>query len=202
MRFLALALDFDGTIAQNGRLVCSVRPAIANLRAKGIVVLLVTGRRLDDLERVTGGLQFADAVVAEKGAALTAPQSGYVRKLGSPPPGVLLERMRASGIAFSAGSCLVEADASCATQILQIIQTSELPLTLAFNRSRVMVLPQGISKASGLEACRAMLRFSAHNTVAIRDAENDHAMLAGAELGVAVEWGSEALKPPRPRTSG
>jgi hypothetical protein len=43
------------------------------------------------------------------------------------------------------------------------------------------------------EALRA-LRLSAHNTVGIGDAENDHQLLAFCEFGVAVAWGSPALK--------
>ena len=63
-----------------------------------------------------------------------------------------------------------------------------------FNRSRVMVLPQGVSKATGLHAALDMLRLSARNTLAIGDAENDHELLRIAEIGVAVSWGSAALQ--------
>ena len=38
------------------------------------------------------------------------------------------------------------------------------------------------------------LRRSAHNTVAIGDAENDHELLRLAEVGARVEWGSPALR--------
>jgi hypothetical protein len=65
---------------------------------------------------------------------------------------------------------------------------------LLFNRGRVMTLPQGVSKATGLHVALDTLRMSARNTVAIGDAENDHAMLQLAEIGAAVEWGSTALK--------
>ena len=58
MKFLVLALDFDGTIAQNDVLDPDVRKAIAALRAQGIVVVLVTGRILEDLRRVAGDLHF------------------------------------------------------------------------------------------------------------------------------------------------
>jgi hydroxymethylpyrimidine pyrophosphatase-like HAD family hydrolase len=55
-----------------------------------------------------------------------------------------------------------------------------------FNRSRAMVLAQGISKATGLQAALRMLRLSPRNTVAVGDAENDHALLNECECGVAV----------------
>ena len=65
---------------------------------------------------------------------------------------------------------------------------------LLFNRSRVMTLPQGVSKATGLHAVLDMLRLSLRNTVAVGDAENDHELLRVAEIGAAVEWGSAALQ--------
>ena len=72
---------------------------------------------------------------------------------------------------------MLEADASSAPQILGAVQELELPLVLAFNRSRVMLLPQGISKATGLRAALDTLRLSLHNCIAIGDAENDFQML-------------------------
>ena len=54
MKFAALALDYDGTIAIDGAFDPAVRAAIGDLRRRGIVVILVTGRRLDDLRRVAG----------------------------------------------------------------------------------------------------------------------------------------------------
>ena len=51
MKFAALALDYDGTIAIDGVFDPTVREAIAGARQQGIVVVLVTGRRLPDLDR-------------------------------------------------------------------------------------------------------------------------------------------------------
>jgi hypothetical protein len=89
---------------------------------------------------------------------------------------------------------LVDADAADAPRLLEVIRALELPLVLVFNGGRVMVLPQGISKATGLHAALDTLRLSARNAVAIGDAENDHELLRLAEVGVAVEWGSPALR--------
>jgi hydroxymethylpyrimidine pyrophosphatase-like HAD family hydrolase len=194
MKFEALALDYDGTIARNDVLDPGVRAAIAELRAQGITVLLVTGRILDDLRRVAGELHFVDAVVAENGAVLEFPDSGYSTTIGPPPAESLLNALRQEGIVFDAGRVIVEAAASDAPRILSIIRRLELPLALLFNRQRVMVLPQAISKATGLRQSLTILRLSAHNTVGIGDAENDHELLQTCEVGLAVEWGSETLK--------
>jgi hypothetical protein len=78
--------------------------------------------------------------------------------------------------------------------MLEIIRELELPLVLVFNRSRVMALTQGISKGTGLSVALNTLRASPRNMVAIGDAENDHELLRLAEVGVAVEWGSQRLR--------
>lgn len=74
-----------------------VRQAIAEARAQGIVVVLVTGRILEDLRRVAGDLHFADAVVAENGAVIEFPDSGYLRVLGQPPPAALFNEAALDG---------------------------------------------------------------------------------------------------------
>jgi hydroxymethylpyrimidine pyrophosphatase-like HAD family hydrolase len=194
MRFLVLAIDFDGTIATNDVLEPSVRIALSELRRRGIIVILVTGRILEDLRRVCGDLHFLDAVVAENGAAIEFPATGYRMTLAPPPSKALLDELRAGGIEHAAGSTVVEAAAADAARILSILQRLELPLTLMFNRDRVMILPQAISKATGLQQALTILRVSAHNALAIGDAENDHELLRVCEVGVAVNWGSDALK--------
>ncbi|MCC7044971.1 MAG: HAD hydrolase family protein, partial [Acidobacteria bacterium] len=152
------------------------------------------GRILDDLRRVTGGLHFVDAVVAENGAVVEFPASGYTTRNGTPPHPKFLEALGQVGITFGAGSVVVETDAADAHGILTIIRRLELPLAIAFNRGRLMVLPQTISKATGLRQALAILRLSPRNAVGIGDAENDHELLQVCEIGVAVAWGSEVLK--------
>lgn len=194
MTFFTLALDYDGTIARDDRLDPSVRDAIAEARTRGVTVLIVTGRILDDLRRVAGELHFVDGVIAENGAVLHFPESGHTALLGPPLPQTFLDELGRRGISFRGGSALVDADAVDAPRILDVIRALELPLVLVFNRSRVMAMPQGFSKGTGLHAALDTLRLSARNTLAIGDAENDHEMLRLAEVGVAVPWGSGALQ--------
>jgi hydroxymethylpyrimidine pyrophosphatase-like HAD family hydrolase len=193
MKFEVLALDYDGTIARDGALDPDVKAAIGEARARGIVVVLVTGRILSDLRKVAGDLGFVDAVVAENGAVLSFP-NGQTRLIGHPPPQVFLDELRLRGIQFEAGQCIVETDAGSATRVLAVIRELELPLVLLFNRSRLMILPQAISKGTGLREAMNALRLSVHNAIAIGDAENDHDLLATCELAVAVSWGSVALQ--------
>lgn len=194
MKLAAVALDYDGTITTGDRPDQSVREAIAALRASGILVLLVTGRILDELNRVAADLHFVDGVVAENGAVVYFPETGHTSTLALPIPPALLSELGRRGIPFQAGQCLVDAHADDGVRILEVTRALELPLVLLYNRSRVMVLPQGVSKATGLHSTLDMLRISARNTLAIGDAENDHELLRIAEVGAAVSWGSAALR--------
>jgi hydroxymethylpyrimidine pyrophosphatase-like HAD family hydrolase len=194
VKLAAIALDYDGTITNGDRPDESVRDAIAALRSRGIVVFVVTGRILSELVRAAGDLHFVDAVVAENGALVHFPGSGYTRALAPTIPMAFVNELGRRGIPFVAGQCLVDAGADDGPRLLDATRALELPLVQLFNRSRVMVLPQGVSKATGLHAALDMLRLSARNTLAIGDAENDHELLRIAEIGVAVSWGSAALR--------
>ena len=194
MKLSVLALDYDGTSAHNDIMGPLVREAIRGVRAQGVKVLLATGRTLDELRRVAGDLRFIDGVVAENGAVLHFPDSNHTSALAPSVPGRYLNELRRRGVPHRSGECLVDTDANEAPALLNLIRALELPLVLAFNSGRVMTLPQGVSKATGVRSMLDALRLSAHNMVAIGDAENDHELLRVAEVGAAVEWGSAALR--------
>jgi hydroxymethylpyrimidine pyrophosphatase-like HAD family hydrolase len=194
VKLFVLALDYDGTIARHGVAGADVRDAIAAARARGILVLLVTGRMLDELRRVAGDLRFVDGVVAENGGVLHFPDTGHTTVIAPAIPIGFIDRLRSAGVPHAVGQSLVDADAAQAQALLEAIRALELPLVLIFNGGRVMTMAQGVSKATGLAAMLAALRRSPRNMVAIGDAENDHELLRLAEVGAAVEWGSVALR--------
>jgi hypothetical protein len=69
-----------------------------------------------------------------------------------------------------------------------------LELQVIFNKGAVMVLPTGINKAKGLRIALRDMSLSQHNAIGVGDAENDHALLAECELGVAVQNALPMLK--------
>jgi hydroxymethylpyrimidine pyrophosphatase-like HAD family hydrolase len=171
-----------------------VRDAVGHLRVHGVAVVLVTGRRLADLKSVAGDLECFNAVVAENGAVLYFPDSQRHTVVGHAPPSRFIEGVRQLGIDFAVGESIVETDAIHALGLVQLIHTLELPLMLAFNRGRLMIVPPGVSKSVGLSRVLSTMRLSVHNAIGIGDAENDHDLLDACEVGVAVEWGSLALR--------
>jgi hydroxymethylpyrimidine pyrophosphatase-like HAD family hydrolase len=194
MKLSAFALDYDGTIATDGVLDPRVREAIGEARGRGIAVILVTGRRLPDLHALAGDLNCFNVIVAENGAVLEFPATGRRTVLGHAPSPAFLDELRRRGVPFAAGESVVEADAQWAGAMLNAIRSLEQPLILAFNRGRLMILPQAVAKSTGLRQALAALRISIHNTVGVGDAENDHDLLDACEVGAAVQWGSAALR--------
>ena len=194
MKLFAIAIDYDGTMTLADVVDPAVRSAIAAARTRGIVVLLATGRILDELRRVAGELHFVDAVIAENGAVLHFPESGHTTLLAPAVPPAFAEALAQRHITHRAGQALVDAAAADAPRLLDVLRELELPLVLIFNKGRVMTMPQGVSKGTGLHAALDTLRLSARNTLAIGDAENDHELLRLAEVGVAVPWASAALR--------
>ena len=123
--------------------------AIADARRRNITVMLVTGRILDDLRRVAGDLRFVDGVVAENGAVVHFPapatrRSWHHRSL------TFVARLEELGIPFGAANVWLTRMRASAHRMLDVIRELELPIVLSFNRSRVMALAQGVSKATGL----------------------------------------------------
>ena len=194
MRFTAVALDFDGTIAHDSRVPPHVVDGLERLKATGRNLMLVTGRELDELLGIFPEIAVFDRVVAENGALLYCPKDQSRRELGEPPPPALVDLLVARGVPISVGSSIVATVEPHETVVLQTIRELGLELPVIFNKGAVMILPPGINKASGLKVALEELGLSARNLVAAGDAENDHALLDAAEYSVVVANAIPSLK--------
>jgi HAD superfamily hydrolase (TIGR01484 family) len=195
MRYLALASDYDGTLAHEGGVDAATLRALRYLKASGRRLILVTGRELRDLRAVFPELALFDRVVAENGAQVFTPETGEDFLLGPEPAPELVRRLRARGVEpLSVGRAIVATWEPHQHTVLSVIKELGLELQVIFNKGAVMVLPSGVNKASGLARALSELGLSAHNVVAVGDAENDHALLLHCELGVAVQNALPSLK--------
>ncbi len=190
-----LACDYDGTIAEHGRVSDATARALERVRESGRKVVLVTGRTLPDLREVCPDCErMFDAIVAENGAVLSRRGTQDVKTLGEPPEPALLQALRRRRVEFTLGTSSIHTTAAAAAAALAAIRQAGLERTLVFNRGSLMLLPGGVTKGSGLEAALAALELSRHNTIGIGDAENDHAFLALCEYAVAVDDAVPALR--------
>jgi HAD superfamily hydrolase (TIGR01484 family) len=196
MRYFVLATDYDGTIAENGRVDEETVVALERVRSSGRRLVLVTGRQLDDdFLAVFPRTDLFDRVVAENGALLYRPDTRERVVLGEPPDARFVAELRARQVEpLSVGRSIVATWHPHETTVLEVVRELGLELQVVFNKGAVMVLPTGVNKASGLAAALADLGLSPHNAVGIGDAENDHAFLNLCEAAVAVANALPALK--------
>src|SRR5580704_7929627 len=98
MRYLALASDYDGTLAQDGVVSDATIRAIERFLHSGRRLILVTGRELQDLRAVFPRIDLCERVVAENGAVIYDPATRDVKILASPPPQSFVEDLRRRGV--------------------------------------------------------------------------------------------------------
>jgi HAD superfamily hydrolase (TIGR01484 family) len=195
MRYFVLATDYDGTLAADGHVNDETIAALERLQRSGRKLLLITGRELDDLQRVFPQLDLFDCVVAENGALLYSPASRQEKALGSQPPKEFIEALRDRKVEpLSVGKVIVATWHPNEITVMETIRDFGLELQVIFNKGAVMVLPSGINKAAGLKAALEEMKLSPHNVVGIGDAENDHAFMELCECSVAVANALPMLK--------
>src|SRR5262249_44147334 len=108
MRYHALACDYDGTIALDGRVNERTIEALIDVKKSGRKLILVTGRELDDLGRVFHRMDLFDRIVAENGALLYRPETREEQTLGERPSDEFVRELARRGVdAISVGRVIV-----------------------------------------------------------------------------------------------
>lgn len=187
MRYAVLATDYDGTLAHDGMVSAATTAALDRFRATGRRLVLVTGREIEDLKRVCQVLDRFAWVVAENGALLYRPMDSEMRLLCEPANAALVDRLRVARVEpLSVGHAIVATREPYEHIVLETIRELGLELQVIFNKGAVMVLPTGVSKATGLCAALKEMETDASAVAGVGDAENDHALLELCGVGVAV----------------
>ena len=195
MHYLALACDYDGTLAKDGVVRPQTIDALERVGASGRKLILITGRLLEDLQMAFPRLDLFTYVVAENGALLYNPADSTEKLLGEAPPRQFIQALQERGVTpLVTGRVIVASLHPHEKTIVDVIAKLGLELQVIFNKGAVMVLPTGVNKATGLIAALQELKLSAHNVVGIGDAENDLSFLSLCECSVAVANAIPLLK--------
>ncbi len=195
MRYHALAADYDGTLAHHGTIDEATWAALRRLKESGRNLLMVTGRELDELLALLPTPEVFDRIVAENGALVYDPATKEVRTVAPGPPAAFVAELEKRGVErIAVGRVIVATWEPHQDTVLGVIRDQGLELQVIFNKGAVMILPSGVNKATGLKVALEELGLSRHNVVGVGDAENDHALLAACECGVAVQNALPSLK--------
>jgi hydroxymethylpyrimidine pyrophosphatase-like HAD family hydrolase len=186
-RAVALAADYDGTLAHHGNVDVRTVEALRRLKRSGRRLVLATGRELEELTGVFPELELFDRVVAENGALLYWPQTLAVRLLAEPPPPELASRLAERGVSpISVGRVIVATWEPHQMAVEDVIRELGLDLAVVLNKRAIMILPRGVDKASGLREALGELGVLPHQIVGVGDAENDVAFLSLCGFSAAV----------------
>jgi hydroxymethylpyrimidine pyrophosphatase-like HAD family hydrolase len=131
---------------------------------------MVTGRELPDLRSVFPALDLFDAVVSENGALLYRPGQGE-QLLAPPAPAALVADLRRRGVEpLAVGRAIVATLSANAGAVAEAIAASAPSWQMIFNKDSVMVLPEGVDKASGLLAALHALGLASPEVLGVGDA--------------------------------
>jgi hydroxymethylpyrimidine pyrophosphatase-like HAD family hydrolase len=158
MTYRALATDFDGTLAFEGRVEAATLAALERARAAGHRLIMVTGRELHDLFNTFEHSHLFDRIVAENGAVLYDPANESIDSIAPGAPPALVARLEEQKVPLSVGHSIVATVEPYEHQVLAAIRDLGLEWHVIFNKGSVMALP----------------------------AENDHAFMRMCGLAVAV----------------
>lgn len=191
---LLLACDFDGTLAENGRVSQETLDGLQTARLGGLVLVLVSGRTLDSLLADFSSPEIFEAIVAENGAVLFYPRREHLSLPFGQLDMKLLNRIESIGIPLERGIAIAATRVPHDRAILDILRESRSSATVEYNREALMLLPPGASKASGLATALQEMGYSPHNMIACGDAENDRSLFEIAELSAAVANAHPSIK--------
>jgi phosphoglycolate phosphatase len=183
-----LAADYDGTIAEHGRMSADTEAALRSLRGIGFRLILVSGRRLENIRQICGVLELFDAVILENGAVTFCPTTGIEQLIAPPLDERFLDELKQelSDEPLFVGRSMAAAGTNNVARVEMVIARGGYHLDIIACGSRVLVLPAGINKGSGLSFALANLGLRRDQVVAVGDEENDIELLSGCALKVAV----------------
>ncbi|MBE9044839.1 HAD family phosphatase [Pleurocapsales cyanobacterium LEGE 10410] len=194
MSYRALATDFDGTIATAGQVFDTTYLALQRWQRSGRSLIMVTGRRLDNLYDVFPEAKTFDCIVAENGALLSFPTIGEEKLLGDPPPESLIKALQQRVEPLSIGRGIIATEVPHDATVLEVVKELNLAWQISYNKGAVMLLPNGIDKDLGLRKALAKLNLSPNEVVAVGDGENDLPLLQLCGLSVSVNNALPLLK--------
>jgi hydroxymethylpyrimidine pyrophosphatase-like HAD family hydrolase len=183
-----IASDFDGTLKEKGKPVSKVvLDCLHMLKKKGIGLILVTGRCLKELSSLIDTSLF-DAIVIENGAIVIS--DGNVVRLAP----ANWSDVRKELVAKYGTGCEEVIISLPRETVVDIQGIQKDAVSIEYNKDRVMIMPKGVSKASGLSSALKIRGWEGRKLICIGDGENDLSMLLKADYKIALKNSVEQLK--------
>ena len=195
MRYLALATDYDETLATEGKVLAPTVRALKSFSETGRKLILITGREIQDLCAVFPEIEYFDLVIAENGAELYWPRARVSRLIADEPSLRLVERLKEKQVRpLSVGKSVIATLEVNRLRVLEALTDLKLERNLIANKGSLMILPPKIDKESGLREALRELSLKASEVIGVGDGENDEAFLKICGFSATVENALPSLK--------
>jgi hypothetical protein len=193
---MVIAVDVDGTLYDGVGVAEQAVAALRGARATGHHVVIVTGRRWEELGKVVPTIvELTDRVVCEEGGVLVNVSTGQLTLLADPAEPALLAALNAAGVPdLDVGHVVIGAPTSWLDVVTEVRDNANSARAIITNKGSIALTPVGCNKASGLRAAIEDLGLDGPPIMAIGDATNDLAMFAIATIAVGVANADDAVK--------
>lgn len=186
--FVAIISDYDRTLTDESLKLW--RPAIEALKSlrekREIKIVIASGRRLSFLLEKLDSLNLVDAFIAENGAVVHIPKSNITSTFNKDMSQVKAA-LNASSVPTEEGDVVVSTKRAFEKEVKRILRERGLRMGFHYNRDALMILPAGVSKATGVLWAGSELGLSTGGLICIGDAENDLPLFEIASVRVAPE---------------
>jgi hydroxymethylpyrimidine pyrophosphatase-like HAD family hydrolase len=193
---MVIAVDVDGTLYDGVGVAPDAVSALTQATGDGHTLVIVTGRRWEELGHVIPGvLELAARAVCEEGGVLVDVGTGRLSLLAEPVEPELITELQSAGVpSLDIGHVVVGAPTSWRDAVTDARDRAGSRRAIITNKGSIALSPPGCDKGTGLRAAVADLGLERLPIMAIGDASNDLAMFAIAQVAVGVANADDAVR--------
>lgn len=187
------AFDYDGTLADNGRIPSSLLDKLKQLHLAGFALFLVTGRQYETID-VSHLTSIFSGIVWENGAVLQHIAADELYLPFGQLERYLLDALEEEQIPLEKGLAIASTWKAHEEAVWRILSKTGSDAAIIHNKGAVMILPSGTTKGTGLERLLELCGYSPRNLISFGDGENDISLFQISEVGIAVQDAVPSLK--------
>ncbi|MEY2521466.1 MAG: hypothetical protein QOJ66_31 [Ilumatobacteraceae bacterium] len=193
---MVIAVDVDGTLFDGTEVALQAIEALRAARADGHTMVIVTGRRWEELGHVVSEvLPMTSRAICEEGGVLVNVGTGELTLLAEPAEPDLITALRAAGVPdLDIGHVVIGAPTTSLDVVTEVRDRVGSQRRVIINKGSIALAPAGCDKGTGLRAAIADLHLEGRAIIAIGDASNDVAMFDVATIAVGVANSDDAVR--------
>ena len=193
---MVIAVDVDGTLFDGAEVAHQAIEALHAARADGHTLVIVTGRRWEELGHVVSKvLPMTDRAICEEGGVLVNVGTGELTLLAEPAEAHLITALRAAGVRnLDIGHVVIGAPTTSLDVVTEVRDRVGSKRRVITNKGSIALAPAACDKGTGLRAAIADLHLEGRAILAIGDASNDVAMFDVATIAVGVANSDDAVR--------